>query len=899
MRGRKQIRRSGSKEKGLAMSLQLQQRALKMGVAAFLAVIGLMVSVQQAHAAASEFDIESVEASLSTLEAGRHPDVTTSITFKGEDGNPTKLPSEPETLRVDLPSGLTANPENFPKCKLSTFVNSANILEEPCTQDSQVGLVEYSLLGGTISAEPLYNLESPDSQIAKLGFIAGGLPAYLNISLRPGDYGVTVESPMLETFAELGFLRVKTWGIPSSPLHDVERLTPLEAFVGCTDPCFVGGSRPSSLNREPFMTNPAACQPMVFRFTATAYLLPGQTFTKEASAGETTNCEEVPFQPSLTMSPTERRPDSPTGLTAKLEIPGDEAANTMNSSPLRSARVALPEGMTINASAANGLGSCGDARAAVGQDAPASCPDESRLGSAEITSPNLKRPLKGGIFLRSPEPGHLFRFWLISNDLGTNLKVPGEVETDRQTGRLTVVFPEAPQLPAETILIELNDGSRAPLRTPPSCGTFGASYELRPWSDGVPVAGTLPITIDQGCDVGGFEPNLSAGSTSPSAGRYSPFVFDIAREDGEQSIASLDVTLPKGLVAKLAGVTLCPEGATSSGLCPDASKIGTVKAAVGSGTTPLAIPQPGKAIPALYLAGPYKGAPYSTIATVPAQAGPFDLGVVVVRSGIFVAPTTAQVTVKTDSLPQLIEGIPLDYRRVRAEIDRKNFTLNPTSCAEENVTALVTSTQGVTASPSDRFQAADCASLGFSPKLSLSLKGGTKRTAHPALHAVLRARKGQANIRRASVALPRSEFLEQAHIRTVCTRVQFAAGACPKDSIYGRASVRTPLLDKPLSGPVYLRSSSHPLPDLVVDLRGQLHIVLSGRIDSANGGIRTTFGAVPDAPIREFVLDMKGGSKGLLVNSQNVCGSTQRADARLRAHNGRTVALMPVLKANC
>jgi hypothetical protein len=847
--------------------------------------------------AATEYGIESVEASLSTLQAGRHPDLTTSITFKAT-GDPVP---DTESLQIDFPQGLTANPRRFPTCSLVQF-NNAFI--NPCPQDSQVGIVDIEFAGLGSFKEPLYNLPAPEDEVARLGFTGLLYPTILEIDLRSGsDYGITVRSSNIPNLRHIRRLTTTTWGVPADPSHNSERILPIEA-VFCpgaspaTEPC-AGGSRPSGLAPEPFLTNPASCQPMVFDFTTTSYLDPGAVYTKSADAGTIIECERVPFKPSLSLAPTSRRAGSPTGLEATLDMPSEEAVNTVNSSPLRSARVVLPEGMTVNASAADGLQGCSAEQASYETPAPANCPDASKLGTAEFVSPTLKRPIEGGIFLRTPEPGHLFRFWLVSNELGVNLKIPAEVELDQGTGRLTAVVPQSPQLPAEKVVLRFHGGARAPLRNPLSCGTFNANYELGPWSGTPPVHGVAPFTIDQGCDAGGFSPKLSAGTISPTAGSFSPLVFDVAREDGEQNLSTIDVTFPKGLTAKLAGVPLCPDGAAVSGACPTASQIGITKAAVGAGTEPLWIPQPGKPATAVYLAGPYKGAPFSAVVAVPAQAGPFDLGVVTVRSGIYIDPETAQVTVKSDPLPQILQGVPIDYRHVRVEITRDQFTLNPTSCAEQAVRASIVSSGGLRATPDDRFQAADCASLGFGPKLNLRLTGGTKRGAHPRLRAVLRVRPDQANIRRASIALPRSEFLEQAHIGTVCTRVQFAAEACPEGSVYGQATAVTPLLDQPLSGPVYLRSSSNPLPDLVVDLRGQIHVTLVGRIDSVNGGIRTTFGAAPDAPITKFVLNMKGGQKSLLVNSRNLCAARSRATVKMTAHNGRIARSRPILKNAC
>jgi hypothetical protein len=301
----------------------------------------------------------------------------------------------------------------------------------------------------------------------------------------------------------------------------------------------------------------------------------------------------------------------------------------------------------------------------------------------------------------------------------------------------------------------------------------------------------------------------------------------------------------------------------------------------------------------VYLGGPYKDAPLSVVSVVPAQVGPFDLGNVVVRSALGVDPETGVATVKTDPLPQFIEGVPVLYRRLHVLVDRPEFSLNPTDCRELAITSTVSSTAGAIAHPAARFQVDGCKRLGFKPKLAIRLKGGTERGDYPALSATLKARRGDANLGRVSVALPHSEFLAQEHIGTICTRVQFAASHCPKGSVYGRAKAWTPLLDKPLEGPVYLRSSDHPLPDLVMDLDGQIEIAVAARIDSKHGGIRTTFESVPDAPISKFVLRMKGGSKSLLTNSTDICRGRKRATVRMRAQNGRSFAARPALRARC
>jgi hypothetical protein len=318
-----------------------------------------------------------------------------------------------------------------------------------------------------------------------------------------------------------------------------------------------------------------------------------------------------------------------------------------------------------------------------------------------------------------------------------------------------------------------------------------------------------------------------------------------------------------------------------------------VQTGAGAGPAPVYVPG------SLYLSGPYKGAPLSLTAIVPAVAGPFDLGVVVVRTALRLDPLTAQVTAITDPLPQIIKGIPTHLRDVRISIDRPGFALNPTDCSEQKVEAKVFGSNGATANLSSRFQVGGCEKLGFKPSLKFRLKGGTKRGGHPSLTATLKARPGDANIADATVTLPHSAFLDQAHIRTICTRVQFAADSCPAGSIYGYAKAVSPLLDEPLQGPVILRSSDHNLPDMVADLGGQIPVEVVGRIDSFKGGIRNTFDVVPDAPVSEFTLTLKGAQKGLIVNSRNLCSKPSFADVRMGAHNGLRHDFKAKVSAQC
>jgi hypothetical protein len=866
---------------------------------ALSAALSILWPAATAGAAEIGFGFESTGAEESTSVAGQHPDLTTSFVLNHEgSGESAKSIGRVKEVSVALPPGLVGNPAEFPTCGFGDFNAFGN-----CPVASQVGVVKVKASGLSEVLEPLYNLQPGPNQVAKLGFYALLYPIYIDVSVRTGsDYGVTATVHDASGQAALVSAKTTLWGVPADPVHDEQRLTPIEAVFGCETACTATeGKRSSGLNPRPFLSNPSACEEQSVEFAAVTYALPGQVFTgPPAALPRTTGCGKLAFDPSLQVEPTSHQAGAPTGLSAILRIPQNDAVSLPATSAMRAARVTLPEGMTINPSVAAGLEACSDAQVASGEEIDSNCPDSAKLGTATFVSPALPEPIHGAIYQRTPADGSLFRVWLVTDEFGLHLKLPGEIRADTATGRLTAEFTETPQLPVEEIDLEFKGGPRAPLKNPDACAGYSAAYELIPWSGAPPVTGqTQPMQINQGCSIGGFAPKLEAGVVNPVAGSYSPFVVNLKREDGEDNVSSLDVTLPEGELAKLKGVQLCPEADAATGACPADTGIGSVAVAVGAGEQPLWIPQPGKAPTGVFLAGPYKGAPYSVVTKVPAQAGPFDLGTVTVRGGLYVDSTTAQVTAKIDPLPQILEGVPVAYRTIHASIDRNKFAISPTNCREQSVDATVISAHGALAHPADRFQVGDCAALKFDPSLKLRLEGGTKRGGYPALTATLKARRGEANIRRVSVALPHSEFLAQEHINTVCTRVQFSEENCPKGSIYGRARVITPLLGQPLEGPVYLRSSSNPFPDLVVALHGQLDINLAGRIDSVAGGIRTTFQGVPDAPVAKFVLKMKGGKKSLLVNSTDICAARHRATVKMAGQNGKHHNPHPLLRGSC
>jgi len=409
-----------------------------------------------------------------------------------------------------------------------------------------------------------------------------------------------------------------------------------------------------------------------------------------------------------------------------------------------------------------------------------------------------------------------------------------------------------------------------------------------------------------------FSPDLSGGTLNNLAGSYSPMELRLTRSDEDQELSKVEGTSPPGLLASLKGVGRCSDAVIAAAAnpertgteeinspsCPTSSLVGSVDAGAGVGQVLTYVK--GK----IYLAGPYKGAPVSGVAIVPAVAGPFDLGTIVTRAPGYVNPKTAELHLVTDPLPLIFKGVPVRVRDIQVHLNRSHFIVNPTNCEPFALTGTLFSSEGKSKNGGSRFQVSECQSLGFKPNLKTQLFGGTHRGAHPKFRGTFKARPGDANVKSAVVTLPRSEFLDQSNIRTVCTRVQFAAGGgngeqCPAGSIYGHAVAKTPLLDEELQGPVYLRSSDHKLPDLVADLHGIVNVEVVGRIDSIKGGIRANFESIPDAPVEEFEITMQGGKKGLLVNSRNICANTYKLNAEFKGQNGKEATLTPKLQAAC
>lgn len=847
---------------------------------------------------------------------------------------------------VDLPRGFQGNALATPELCGSI----EEVILRNCPDQSSVGGIDIYTTGATPPSHniylddrppeafadiPIYSLEPEFGQPAQFAFAVpvpgkNDVPYTFVPELRPAEgYAISFRTAPILTSPPLYGTKVNLCDFGAK----LKVLKFTDGNLTKLDRCY----KPTEFDAypQPLFTNPTRCSgpPPTAVLKIDSWQRPEEVKTYDFTTPAITDCEEVKFEPESILEPTNRQADSPTGLNVEITMPteGLLSPTGVGQANLNNAIVTFPKGMTINSATADGLGSCAPAQIQLKTNAEAKCPDSSQIGTIEIDTPIIRKTLKGFIYVAkqndNPFKETLGIYLVFSSKRdGVTIKVAGKLEPDPQTGQVVSTFTENIEGPFSRISMKFASGPRAPLINPPKCGSYAIRSEFSPWSAVNPANPTPDEIVTQDskyrvsrgpgngpCPRGDLEPKLKAGLTDPTAGAKSPFVISLSREDGTQRFTDLEVANPEGLTAYLKGVSTCPESALASvspaelagaaeianPSCPANSLVGVAEAGAGAGPLPFYV-KTGK----VYLAGPYKGAPVSLAVITPAVAGPYDFGNVLVRVPLYVDPSTARVTAKSDPIPLSLHGIALNVRDVRVALNRPGFTAAPTNCEPLSVDAKVTGADGAVANVSNRFQVGGCEKLGFKPKLSFRLLGGTKRGAHPRFRAVLKPRPGDANIAKTSVALPRSAFLDQSHIRTVCTRVQFAADNCPQGSIYGKATATTPLLDHPVSGPVYLRSSSNELPDMVVALKGPdtqpIEVELAGRIDSVNGGIRSNFDIVPDQPVSSFTLTMQGGKKGLLINSTDLCkGKAKRATVVFGAQNGRELTVRPEVKSSC
>lgn len=888
-------------------------RHIKCGVTLGVAILALaMVS---AGTASANLSFSTAAASLVgpdgqfARQAGSHPDFTMHIalptTTDPNDGIALRhVVEEARDIDVDLPVGFVGNPTAFATCSPSNLAN-AGTGAPACPVASQVGVAHVLGTNNTDAYVAVYNLEHGPNVPAAFGFQYYGTIATIQARVRPDDYGISAGSFSISQAVAVDSVDLTLWGVPAASSHDLQR----QAFgVGQIIP-----NDPHSTDAPlaPFISLPTSCDaPASFTIRGDSWEHPGvfdtRTITADADGAPFVfdGCEHLPFSPSIAVQPLSHTADAPTGLAVDVRVPQNDAWNGLSTADVRKVAVTFPKGMSVSPSSAAGLGACSPAQIGLGTNDAPTCPASSKIGSVTINTPLLPDPLNGDVILaaQNDNPFHsLIAMYLAVPGPGFELKLPGRVDLDQNTGQITATFDNTPQLPFSSMELRLQGGSQAPLATPTECGTYTTHTEITSWASSTPVAIDTPMSIDQGCAAPAFSPSLTAGPTNPQAGQYSPFVFNVTRADGQPMLARIDASLPSGLLAQIGSVPQCPQAVAAAGTCPATSQVGSVNTLAGPGAQPLGLT--GR----VYLTGPYKNpatgqdAPFGLSIAVPTagQAGPFDLGIVVVRAGIYVDRTDAHVTVKSDPLPTIIDGIPLRLRQVRLAMDRPRFMINPTSCRTTGVFGSFGATNGATSNQAVQFAVGGCGDLELNQKLALTFKGSKSTTdgTHPGIDAKL-TDAGGANLQKAEVKLPLSVALDPDNAQGLCTPVQRAALNCPKSSIVGTARAVSVLPD-PLTGPVYFvegtrRSASgrtiRTLPKLWIPLSAD-GVTIDVNADSAVDSIErlvTTFHDIPDAPIKEFDLSINGGKHGIIVVSgkPGTCDRDKTIDSRFTAQTG-------------
>jgi hypothetical protein len=864
----------------------------------------------------SPFAIEpgSFHITPSSYQAGAHADLVTAFNFNHTATAAEETYGDVDTTIVNLPPGFSGNATAMPTC------TDAQLVGFECPPDSQVGQISFAAETfwpvPSVLTIPVNNMETTTGVTAALGFNALITTQILHVSVRPEDSGLTITSPSIDDVGEIHQVSVDIWGVPAAASHTAQRGRWCLAVEG-SEFCLNPGGEEVNIPVKPFLSNPTSCSQGPLKTTMTSDSWEEQENWSEESTeiAPLTECERLPFSPSLELQPSTRAAESPTGLATSLLIPQTwELPNTLSTSNLKKAVVTLPEGFSLNPSAGSGLGVCTPAeyKAETAFSAPgAGCPSESKLGTVEAETPVLTEKALGSVYLAKPFDNpfdSLLALYIVAKipDRGIIVKTAGEIEPNPITGQVVATFDNLPQVPFSKFTLKFSQGATSPLASPPACDAYTGTADLSPWSEPANprhISNSFQMTegVHGGpCPSGGvppFAPQVRGGSYSVAAGANSPFYLHILRNDGEQEITKFSMVLPPGLSADLSGVPFCPDGAieaarTKSGTqetakpsCPASSEIGHTF--VGAGVGGVLAQAPGK----VYLAGPYHGSALSVVSITSATVGPFDLGTVVIRFALRINPITAQAEVDStgsDPIPHIIDGIITHVRDIRVWIDRPAFTLNPTSCNQMSVAATVTGAGADFTNPADAnpvtvitpYQVANCSSLAFGPELKASTSGKTSRSSGASLSVKLTypsAPQGsEANIAKVKVELPKQLPSRLTTLQKACTAAQFEANpaGCPAASIVGHAKALTPIVPVPLEGPAYFVShGGEQFPSLVVVLQGYgITVDLVGSTSISKTGITSsTFKTVPDVPVGAFELTLPEGPFSALGANRNLC----------------------------
>lgn len=849
----------------------------------------------------STFGIQSFQASAinadgsADVQAGSHPyEITTEFKLSvNENASAEVTPAgSPKDIAVELPPGMIGDSNAIPRCPDSMLVGN-ELGGSRCPQNTQVGLLALRI-GSSNFVFPLYNLVPPAGVPAQFGIFALLFPVTMEASVRTGgNYGITVSLDNLSELPPITGTSLTLWGVPADPSHDPYRGSCLSEEGVSTGDC------PSEGSLTPFITLPTECgSPLTIALQVDSWAQPGDFAAARAStdnaAGaplDVTGCEKIDFDPTISVRTETTSADTPTGLTIDMALPQSQAGSIATAS-LREATVVLPEGMSVNPAVADGLGACTEAQIMLADASQSQCPESSKIGSAEVHTSLLTEPMTGSVYLAEPDEnpfGALLAAYMVVEGDGVTLKLPLQLIANPSTGQISVRLTGIPELPFTDFEISLHGGPRAILASPDRCGTFATGTQLTPYSapySGPPSTPSSSFVIETGCG-GNFAPSFVAGSTVAAAARDTSFTLQLNRADGQQHIQGLTAAMPPGVLANLGSVPACGSAQAATGTCGSASRIGTATIAAGAGSHPFYLSG------SISLTGPYRGAPFGLSIALPTLIGPFDLGAIVLRAQVSLASNDLHLVIASDPLPQIIDGIPLRLRTVALTINRPGFLFNPSGCAAQQVSAIVESAEGASASLHTPFHVSGCAGLSFRPKLTASTQAEAGRTGDGAgieVKVALSTHNG-ANIRSLTVNLGGQLRPRLTTIQRACRETVYLSNraVCPIGSQVGQATIATSVLGSSLTGAIYLvfrGGTSNP--DLAMVLQGGgVSVELEGALTvSRTGSLGATFSDLPDVPLQTFILGLSRGSHSLLGAISSPCSKSPSMSYAIVAHSG-------------
>jgi hypothetical protein len=866
-------------------------------------------------------------------QAAGHPNFgITDFAFRSKKGITAEEPEgNVKDVRVDLPPGLAVNPEAVEACPEAVIEKFGCPQKSQVGEEEAIGTAELTLGVKTTVTEnfPVYVVERKPGEPARFGvevtsstlrlgematghklqsviYLDGGISWHSeaatseNSGVTSGDYHEFFQIQNIAREPEIVESKLIFWGVP----HEHNPAAPENAFL----------TMPSSAN--------ACSQPQTTWLHVDSYEHPGdflayatETRLENGTPLTATGCGTLEFNPSLALKAETNQSDEPDGATVDLHVPQTTSEPTkVNSPDVLDTEVALPEGMTLNPSAANGLEACTNAQIRLGTNGPIGCPAGSKIGTVTVDAPGIPPgTLAGSVYLatqqsQEPESGKEYRIFLVAEAplYGVGLRLEGAVRANKTTGQLTTVFADDPQVPFEDIVVKFNGGPRAPLANPLKCGAARPAAALTPYSGQPPTsAATTGFTVGTGTSAPcpaqlPFTLAQSTHDQSATAGAYTSFTFDLARGDGQQRLARVSTVLPPGLLGAIPTVGLCAEAAANAGSCPAGSEIGQASVTVGSG------PEPYGLAGHVYLTGPYGGAPYGLAIAVPAVAGPFNLGTVITRASVGVETYTGRVVV-TSPVPTIVGGVPLRLRTLSVVVDRPDFLFNPTNCSPLATNSVLSSLAGATQGLATPFQVGDCGKLPFKPTFAATTGAKTSKLKGASIEVKITQGAHQANIREVQVQLPKKLPSRLSTLQKACPASVFEVavppGSCPSTSRVGSATVTTPVLPGVLTGPAYVVShGGEAFPDLDLILRGDgVEVVLVGHTHISTKGITTsTFETLPDVPISSAVVSLPVGPQSILTANGNLCRATLKAPTTIVAQSGAKIAKQTTIAVrNC